>query len=174
MDDIITAEDAFSVDEMMTSLMVYGYYCYHDKLLESILPNNLLWVEEQHDFFVTECVDTVNFLIDQQKKTFEKFYRLKVLRSGISYGIDKNTDTWHTDNIEDMDMQILCYQTDFNLSDGGELGIKCYDGIERFYVPKNGDLIILNHSNGITHKVFPIKTNKKRIVINVSYVWLTS
>lgn len=171
MTDYIKAELSFSANEMLTSLMLYGYYCYHDNLLMSILPNNLLWEEEQPEFYVAKNNHVTEQVIKIQQDTFKDFYKLKPIHAGISHGIDLYTGTWHTDKIEKIDMQIICYQADFGLEDGGELGIRCYDGVTRFYTPNNGDVIVLNHAVGVEHKVFPIKSNKNRSIIVVAYVF---
>lgn len=173
MRNYITSNKEFSTDSMLTSLMINGYYCYHDEELKSLLTNNIVWKPARPNFYVGIDNVAVNTLINRQQKTFKNFFKLELVSSCISYGIEGNTSSWHCDKIENIDMQILCYQEDFTPIDGGELAILLHDRTEQFYIPKNGDVMILNHSAGVMHKVFPLTTDKKRIVVNVSYKFKT-
>lgn len=163
----IVAEVNFSVDNMLTSLMLNGYYCYHDAKLKSLLPSTINWTKDRANFYIAKDSEVINFVQTQQQHTFPIFYDLEPLASCISYGIDDYAGNWH----DHQSMQVLCYQEDSDIEDGGALGITAYDGTEKHYMPKNGDLMIL--AVGVMHKVFPLTTDKKRIVINVSYKFKT-
>lgn len=173
MDTRITANKEFCLQEMHTSLYTRGFYCYHDTILESVIPDTIEWVKEKEGFYVAKMSNDSSMILetiaDRLKETLKNYFNLSLDTMSISQGIDVVTDTWHTDSIEMMGLQCLLYQDNLTESDGGSLGVKCFDSVERHYYPKNGDIMILNHQVGVEHKVFPILSNKKRIVIHTAF-----
>jgi hypothetical protein len=167
---IIEANNIFNAEEMHFGLMVYGFYCYHDKILESIVPKNIKWKHEPNEigpYGVANCFPATEILKTQLEKYKIIYPNLKFIYSNAYYNIDTGVNVWHTDKRENITLQVMCYQSDFDIEDGGSLQIKCYDGIERHYYPKNGDVVIMNHVKETEHKIDKILTDKKRIVINM-------
>ena len=168
---LIKAEEQFNADEMHTSLLLYGFYCYHDPVLKNIVPEDIEWEYSDSVFGLygtAFCPAASNILIDTQLPKYKTYYPdIEVVRSIAYLNIDNGVGVWHNDNREDLVIQAMCYQSDFSESDGGSLQIKCYDGIERHYYPKNGDVVVMNHATETTHKIDKILTDKKRIVVNM-------
>lgn len=168
---IIKASEQFDANEMHLSLLLYGFYCYHDSILESIVPEDISWNESPSVFGgygTAFCESASKVLAETQLPKYSQYFPdLKVARSIAYYGIDNGVGIWHTDHREGLRIQAMCYQTDFDISDGGSLQIKCYDDVERHYYPKNGDVVLMNHTIETTHKIDTILTDKKRVVINL-------
>lgn len=169
--EIIKASSEFNLEDMHSSLMLYGYYCYHDSRLEGIVPEDLHfeYVPSVFGQYGTSiCEEATKVLVQTQLARYsECFPELKVIRSLVYSGIDNGVGVWHTDHRENLRLQAMCYQSDLFEADGGSLQIKCYDGVERHYYPKNGDIVLTNHSPDVVHKIDTILTDKKRIVINM-------
>lgn len=171
--EIIKSDRKFSKENMLSSMMIYGFYCYHEESLKDLVPKNIEWKES---FISYDSFYGVSVCEKSSKKFFEKefpkyqeiFPNLIFLESTIYCGLDRNVGDWHTD--EDLKMQVLCYQSDLNELDGGELQLKCYDGTERHYYPKNGDIIIMNHMQNLPHKVGKLLSDNKRTVINLVFI----
>jgi uncharacterized lipoprotein YehR (DUF1307 family) len=166
--ELIKGNTEFNLEKMHEGLMVYGYYCYHDdKLMNIVNKTNVQWDDK---FGIRTCESaTIVFKETQLHKFRELYPNLKLIRSTILYGIDKGADRWHTDAMEKLTIQALCYQEDFQVWDGGSLQIQCYDGIERQYYPKNGDVVIMNHTTDTVHRVDTILTDKKRVVLSMVF-----
>lgn len=168
---IIEANTEFKSADMHLDLMIYGFYCYHDTILESIVPENIEWehtVNRVGPYAATICPSASKILEETQLHKYKDYYPdLKVIRTITYYNVDDGAEVWHTDKRENITIQAICYQTNFYTEDGGSLQIKCYDGIERHYYPKNGDVILMNHATDIEHRVDTILTDKKRIAINM-------
>jgi len=169
--ELIIADLNFDLQKMHEYLLIYGYYCYHDDDLRNIVSKeSIVWEDEINGYASAECSSSTKYFVDTQVKKFKELYpNLKLITSGIYYGIEEGVGVWHTDSREKMTIQALCYQEDFQIDEGGSLQIKCYDGIERHYYPKNGDVMIINHAIDITHKIDIILVNKKRIVLNMVF-----
>ena len=171
---IIESNKNFNADDMHLSLMLYGYYCYHDSVLKDIVPNNIQWKHKPSEFGpygVTICESASKILKETQLHKYKEYYPdLKVASSTAYYNVDNGVGVWHTDKREKLTIQAMCYQTDFDVTDGGSLQIKCYDGIERHYYPKNGDVVLMNHVTETTHKIDKILTDKKRVVVIMEMV----
>jgi len=168
---IIEANKEFNSDDMHLSLMLYGYYCYHDERLKDIVPSNIKWNQTTNTvglYGTSLCLSASKILKDTQLPRYEVYYpNLKIMRSICYYGIDDNGNNWHTDKKENITIQALCYQSDLDIGDGGSLQIKSFDGEEKHYYPKNGNVVLMNHSSELIHRVDEINTDKKRIVINM-------
>ncbi len=167
----IKAEPSFDVNSMHLSMMLYGFYCYHDSDLESIVPEDIEFdasTTQFGDYGITTCQAATDVLVNTQQWRYEEcFGKLSLERSVVYFGIDNGVGVWHTDHRENIKIQAMCYQSDLTETDGGSLRIKCYDGIERWYYPKNGDVVLTNHSPDVVHKIDKLLTDKKRIVINM-------
>jgi hypothetical protein len=167
----ITAEPSFDANSMHLSMMLYGFYCYHDTVLENIVPKDIVFdtsFTQFGEYGITTCEDATNILIKTQQPKYEEcFGKLILDRSVVYFGIDNGVGIWHTDHRENIKIQAMCYQSDLNENDGGSLRMKCYDGVERWYYPKNGDVVLTNHSPDVVHKIDKLLTDKKRIVINM-------
>jgi hypothetical protein len=170
--ELITAESEFNLEKMHESLMVYGCYCYHDDVLMNIVDKTgVQWEDELNGYGISKCASATKVFEDTQLHKFSELYpNLKLIRSVIYYGIDKGVGVWHTDAREHLSIQAMCYQEDFELGEGGSLQIQCYDGIERHYYPKNGDVVIMNHETDTVHKIDTILVDKKRLVLNMVFV----
>jgi hypothetical protein len=168
---IIEANKEFNSEDMHLGLMLYGYYCYHDENLKNIVPENIEWNDEPSIFgtYGTAICDSASKILKEtQFEKYKEYYPdLKLVSSSAYYNVDDGAGFWHTDARENMTIHAVCYQTDFRITDGGSLQIKCYDGIERHYYPKNGDVVIMNHSTELEHKVDKILTDKKRVAVNM-------
>jgi hypothetical protein len=168
---IIEAEKEFNPEDMHLSLMLYGYYCYHDERLKSIVPLDIKWNNAPNTiglYGTSVCSLASKILKDTQLPRYKVYYPdLNIIRSTSYYNIEEGANTWHTDKHEKITIQALCYQTNFDITDGGSLQIKSFDGEEVHYYPKNGDVVLINHAAEIIHRVDTILTNKKRIVINM-------
>lgn len=169
--ELIKADPNFDLQKMHEDLMVYGYYCYHDDALVNIVPkDDVIWEDEENGYGISKCeVATKRFEETQLDKFKDLYPNLKLIRSVIYYGIDKGVGVWHTDAREKLSIQAMCYQEDFELGEGGSLQIKCYDGVERHYYPKNGDVVIMNHETDTVHKIDTILVDKKRVVLNMVF-----
>ena len=169
---IIEANKEFNSEDMHLGLMLYGYYCYHDNRLEDIVPSDIEWKHTQNTiqpYGTSLCPSATKILNDTQLPRYKVYYPdLQIKHSICFYGIDKNANDWHCDNLENIKIQAICYQTNFDIMDGGSLQIKSFDGEEIHYYPKNGDVVLMNHhSSELMHKVGKILTDKDRIVINM-------
>ena len=166
--ELIKGNNKFNLEKMHEGLMVYGYYCYHDNILMNIVnKTNGQW---DNKFGIRTCESATKVFLETQLHKFSELYpNLKLIRSTILCGIDKGADCWHTDAREKLTIQALCYQEDFEVREGGSLQIQCYDGIERHYYPKNGDVVIMNHTTDTVHRVDTILTNKKRVVLSILF-----
>ena len=169
--ELITADFNFDLQKMHECLLVYGYYCYHDdSLINIVSKKDIIWEDEVDGYASSECDASTKLFIETQLNQFKNLYpNLKLVNSGIYYGIEEGVGVWHTDARENITIQTLCYQEDFQIGEGGSLQIQCYDGIERHYYPRNGDVMIMNHTTDITHKIDKILVNKKRIVLNMVF-----
>jgi hypothetical protein len=158
----------FCQNKMCEDFYIKGVYCFHDDRLKSlVLESN--WVKQYDDDTNFFGLIDLNASSISEKIIFDnlsKVFDLKVRRTTIFCGIDKISDTWHTDMEEKMFCQTLCYQEDLYQDDGGAIRLKCLDGLERYFYPKNGSVIIINHNNNVEHKVDNILSKVKRIVIN--------
>lgn len=166
--------ETFDINKMLENLLVYGFYCFHDKRLENLLDDSTIWeLQDRENFYHGINKEAVEKCKEIQIELFKDLHRnIKAIdndKTGISSGIDNYTDVWHNDSREQMSIQTLCYQDDLYEGDGGYLELRCYDNIERKYYPKNGDVMIMNHHNGIYHRVELLKTNKRRAVINLIF-----
>ena len=56
--EIIKANSEFNLEDMHSSLMLYGYYCYHDSRLEGIVPEDL------HFDYVPSLTDKKHIVIN--------------------------------------------------------------------------------------------------------------
>ena len=169
---IIEAHKEFNSEDMHLGLLLYGYYCYHDERLKDIVPSDIEWNYTRNiteTYNTSLCPSATKILKDTQLPRYKVYYpNLKIASSICFYGIDKNANDWHCDNSENIKIQALCYQVNFDITDGGSLQIKTFDGEEVQYYPKNGDVVLMNHhSSELIHRVDEIKTDKKRIVINM-------
>jgi hypothetical protein len=168
---IIEANKEFNSADMHLELMIYGVYCYHDTILENIIPENIEWkhtVNRVGPYAVTDCPSASKILKDTQLHKYREYFPdLEFINSSTYYNVDNGVNIWHTDKRENIKIQAICYQTNFYTEDGGSLQIKCYDGIERHYYPKNGDVILMNHATDLVHRIDTILTDKKRIAINM-------
>ena len=169
--ELIIADCNFDLQKMHEYLLIYGYYCYHDdSLINIVSKKDIIWEDEIDGYASCECDVYTKFFIETQLNKFKNLYpNLKLTNSCIYYGIEKGAEVWHTDARENIKIQALCYQEDFQIIEGGSLQIQCYDKIERHYYPKNGDVMIINHTTDIKHKVENIVANKKRIVLNMVF-----
>lgn len=169
--ELIKANAEFNLEQMHEDLMVYGYYCYHDDALINIVDkSDVKWEEELNGYGISKCDSATKRFEETQLHKFSELYpNLKLIRSVIYYGIDKGVGVWHTDAREHLSIQAMCYQEDFDIDEGGSLQIQCYDGVERHYYPKNGDVVIMNHTTDTVHKIDTILTNKKRVVLNMVF-----
>lgn len=157
----------FDANKMSEDFFIKGIYCFNDSNLKSLVTKNN-WIKqyEDTDFFglldnnATEKAEKIIF------DNISEVFKVTVRRTTIFSGIDKISDIWHTDAEEKMFCQSLCYQEDLYPADGGAIRMKCLDGIERYFYPKNGSVIIINHFNTVEHMVDKILSNIKRIVIN--------
>ena len=167
----IVKSSKFNSDDMHFNLMMYGFYCYHDSRLKDILPANIKWetcINEFGDYGAIDCKVAESILVNTQLPLYKEYYPdIKVIKTVAYYGIDTGVGIWHNDKREGLTIQTLCYQSDFEPEDGGSLRIKCYDGIERWYYPKNGDIILMNHMTETVHMIDKILTDKKRYVISM-------
>lgn len=169
--ELIKANTEFNLEQMHEDLMVYGYYCYHDDVLMNIVDkSNVQWEDESNGYGISKCEEATKVFEQTQLHKFSELYpNLKLIRSVIYYGIDKGVGVWHTDAREHLSIQAMCYQEDFDIDEGGSLQIQCYDGVERHYYPKNGDVVIMNHTTDTVHKIDTILTDKKRVVLNMVF-----
>lgn len=169
MSEIILASDTFDPQAMYTDLMIYGVYVYHEPLMKGLVDFSLTnWDFIQNpDYGISSCHNAAYIFRNiQMDQVFPLFPELEPMEPFVYYGIDEGAEKWHNDARERLGIQFLCYQEDFEPNDGGSLRIKCYDGVERWYYPKNGDVVITNHHTDIAHMVEAIYSNKKRIAIN--------
>lgn len=163
----ITPDMEFNLQKFSEDFFIKGVYCFFDKNLKSLVSKNE-WVKEYDDvnFWVLRDESASDIAQTIIYQNISQLFNVTVRNTKIFCGIDKISDTWHTDDREKMFCQSLCYQEDLNSTDGGSIRFKCLDQVERYFTPINGSVIIMNHSNGIEHKVDKIISNKKRIVIN--------
>lgn len=169
--EIVQSDEIFNEENMHLSLLLYGFYCYHDEQLKDIVPKNIEWSFSPSIFGKYAqgiCEEASKILEETQFHKYKIFSPdLKIIRSNVYLNIENGVGVWHNDDRENLTMQALCYQTDFDEKDGGSLQVRCHDGIERHYYPKNGDIVLLNHKKTLWHKIDAIKTDKERIVINL-------
>lgn len=163
----IISDKFFDSEKFSQDFFIKGVYCFFDDRLESLTKNDN-WIKG---------TDGKNFehLIDQDAcKKFEQiiiehvsmFSELEIKQTKIFSGIDDLAKDWHTDSYEKMFLQALCYQVDFNSNDGGKIRVKCLDDVERYFIPKNGSTLIMNHySKPLEHKVDEITSIQRRTVI---------
>jgi len=169
--EIITASKEFNGEDFHTSLMTVGMYVYHDPGNKDLVnKDNIVWEEElPHHGFTGSDPAIKEFVSRQAEKVLNYFPFLSVYKPALYYGIDNGAGDWHDDAKENLVIQAIGYQEDIYPEDGGSLRIKCYDGIERWYYPKNGDVIFLSHKPHLTHMVEKIISNKKRIAFNIKF-----
>lgn len=169
--EIVTANKEFNGGEFHVSLMTCGVYIFHDPLTENLVDKeNIVWEEElSHHGYTGNNPAIEKFTQLQANKILEYFPNLFVYNPALYYGIDTGAGNWHTDSKENLIIQAIGYQEDLYPEDGGSLRIKCYDSVERWYYPKNGDVLILSHKPHITHMVEKIISDKKRIAMNIKF-----
>lgn len=170
--EIITANNVFDEDQMHLDLMVLGVYVYHDPQMKGLLANEILdWEYDEPGFAVAKSHLAAQVFASAQAPRFANYYGHLEPRNPVIYcGADSGTRVWHTDLKEKISIQAICYQEDFEPSDGGSIRVKCHDGIIRCYYPKNGDVLVLNLKAGTEHIVDPITSDKKRIAINLKFM----
>lgn len=166
----ILPDSKFNIQKMSEDFFVYGYYCFFDSNLMSLVKkNNWSRDPDSINFFVLEDSNACDIAKTIIHNYICNLFKLSVRYTVVFSGIDKTSDEWHTDNLENMFCQSLCYQEDLYEYDGGAIRLKCLDGVERFLYPKNGCVLIINHLASVEHKVDKIISNKKRIVINTLF-----
>jgi len=169
--EIITANKEFNSEEFHISLMTTGVYVFHDPLTKNLVGGDpIIWEENLPNYGYTGNNPAIErFKQLQTSKLLEYFPNLFAYDPELYYGIDCGAELWHNDSKENLVIQAIGYQEDLYPEDGGSLMIKCYDGVERWYYPKNGDVLVLNHVPLISHKVEQILTDKKRLALNVKF-----
>lgn len=167
----VKAADSFDLSEMHSDLMIYGMHVYHEPLMKDLVDfDSTKWnLVEHQSYGISSCHSAAEKLKNiQMKQVFPLFPNLIPMQPFVYYGIDEGSRTWHNDSREKLGIQFFCYQEDFEPADGGSLQVRCYDGIERRYYPKNGDIVVMNHHTDIFHMVEQISGSKKRLAINFS------
>ena len=140
----------FSADSMNEHFFTKGVYSFYDDNLKSLVTENA-WIKQHTDTNFYGLID-INATRKAEKiilSNITKVFNVRIRRTTIFCGIDKNSDTWHTDAEEKMFCQSLCYQEDLYQKDGGAIRLRCLDKTERYFYPKNGAVLILNHTNNV-------------------------
>ena len=169
--EIITANKEFDEEQMHLDLMLLGVYIFHDPTMESIVdPETIEWEVALPHHGIAKNHPAAQFFAESQIPKFANYYsQLTPMEPVLYYGVDDGVGIWHTDAREKLGIQVMCYQEDFTVDDGGSIRVKCYDGVERWYYPKNGDVLVLNHHTDTTHMVEKIMCDKKRIAMNLKF-----
>jgi hypothetical protein len=92
----------------------------------------------------------------------------------ITNGVDSPTHEWHHDHlVDDLNVGIIMYFDTMDPDIGGSISIKraCDDVITGHYCPKRYDLIIINQTEEILHKVEPLKLQIPRRV-GIFHYWV--
>jgi hypothetical protein len=163
----LKAYESFDPEKMHEQLYLSGVYCFFEPKLMSIVTETD-WIYEGcgHNFAYLKdniaCKKSEELLLEYFLKVFD----VKLRKTHIFSGIDKISDQWHDDAEEKIFIQTLCYQEDLNEEDGGCIRLRCLDDAERYFYPKNGHVLVINHHLNVEHKVDLITSDKKRIVVN--------
>lgn len=167
MKEEIIADNSFCANKFCEDFFTKGVYSFYDANLKSLVTkNNWVQIDSGVNFFGLIDSDAKSKSEEIILKNLSEVFNLTIRKTSIFYGIDGYSDVWHTDEEEKMFCQSLCYQEDLLPKDGGILRLKCLDKVERYFHPKNGSVVIINHKNSIEHKVDKIVSDIKRIVIN--------
>ncbi len=167
--EIVLANKEFDIDAMHLDLMTIGVYVFHDPEMVGLIdPLTIEWVEEQpHQGIGAAHPGAFKFKDAQMKRIGSHFPQFMPCDPILYYGVDDGVGVWHTDAREHLGLQIICYQEDFTPEEGGSIAVRCYDGIERVYYPKNGDVLVLNHQVDTEHMVERVNSIKRRVAINL-------
>ena len=92
--------------------------------------------------------------------------KFEVVYSNVWDGVDAGSMTWHNDNVEGFDFNVLYYYDSTAPATGGEIEFKHPAGEDKIY-PQAGDLIFINQSGHFQHKANRSAVNRR--VASIEY-----
>lgn len=156
--------------------LVNGFFEFRDSsLYNSLKPDELVFFEITNDkkdnivdgvvFDVPEWLEAVGTTIEA--KLTRIFPSVRLFSIGYWDGVDPGSQRWHDDLAEGHDLSVLLYLDDTDETSGGDICIKKRDNMHCIY-PKRGDIICIDHTQGVLHKASPSKNTRRLIAFEFS------
>jgi hypothetical protein len=94
------------------------------------------------------------------------YNNFQVMCANVWDGVDAGSMTWHNDNVEGFDFNVLYYYDSTSEDTGGEIEFKHPSGEDKIY-PQAGNLIFINQASQFQHRANRSSTSRR--VASIEY-----
>lgn len=157
--------------DQFENFLLKGYAVFADPGIIDLSKFNITNVEIAKDLDDVTDIEERTYLeefVNYVSNTYVRpvYPNFEVKYSNVWDGVDAGSMTWHNDNNEGFDFNVLYYYDSTSKDVGGEIEFKYPGGEDKIY-PQTGNLIFINQNGQFQHKANRSLTQRR--VASIEY-----